>query len=241
MDVHRTNRSGLAEALADAALAMDAEPDLDRTLNQIVRAAAETIPGVEQAGAALLENGKIRTVAPTSPVLAQVDEAQIATGEGPCVSPDAGVVFRSGALADERRWPRFCHRVADLGPVSIMSFPLRSGSSTLGALTVLSWHPDAFDAEAEHVGHLFAMHATVALSGQMDRAQLRQAISTRDAIGMAKGILMHRHTIDDDAAFDMLSAASQRANVKLRDVAQWVIADANRIAEEHSRRPGDDS
>jgi AmiR/NasT family two-component response regulator len=42
-------------------------------------------------------------------------------------------------------------------------------------------------------------------------------------IGQAKGILMSRDGIDADAAFEVLREASQRLNVKVREVADQVI------------------
>jgi AmiR/NasT family two-component response regulator len=51
---------------------------------------------------------------------------------------------------------------------------------------------------------------------------LRDALSTRDVIGQAKGILMATRKVDADAAFDLLRVASQALNVKLRTVAEEV-------------------
>jgi AmiR/NasT family two-component response regulator len=48
---------------------------------------------------------------------------------------------------------------------------------------------------------------------------LHQALSSRDVIGQAKGILMERLRITPDEAFDALRRSSQRLNVKLREVA----------------------
>ncbi len=58
--------------------------------------------------------------------------------------------------------------------------------------------------------------------------QLRTALESRDVIGQAKGILMARQGISADEAFDLLRRASQRSNVKLRDVAAQVVAGAVR-------------
>jgi AmiR/NasT family two-component response regulator len=40
---------------------------------------------------------------------------------------------------------------------------------------------------------------------------------------MAKGIVMARQKVSDDEAFDILRRASQRMNVKLRDLAEKVV------------------
>lgn len=49
--------------------------------------------------------------------------------------------------------------------------------------------------------------------------QLERALLTRDVIGQAKGIFMERLHPTPEDAFDILKRASQRLNVKLRDVA----------------------
>jgi AmiR/NasT family two-component response regulator len=42
-------------------------------------------------------------------------------------------------------------------------------------------------------------------------------------IGMAMGILMERHWVTQEQAFDRLRDLSMRSNVKLRDVAEQII------------------
>lgn len=58
---------------------------------------------------------------------------------------------------------------------------------------------------------------------QAEVAGLTEALESRDVIGQAKGILMASQGISVDEAFDILRRASQRLNVKLRDVAAQVI------------------
>ncbi|HWD02036.1 MAG TPA: ANTAR domain-containing protein [Amycolatopsis sp.] len=61
-------------------------------------------------------------------------------------------------------------------------------------------------------------------------AQLRQAISTRDLIGQAKGILMQRQGADE--AFAVLQRTSQDLNVKLVDLARTVTARHRELGDE---------
>jgi AmiR/NasT family two-component response regulator len=51
-------------------------------------------------------------------------------------------------------------------------------------------------------------------------------MKSRATIEQAKGILMGAQGIDEEAAFDMLVSASQRENVKLRDIALRIVATA---------------
>jgi AmiR/NasT family two-component response regulator len=52
---------------------------------------------------------------------------------------------------------------------------------------------------------------------------LEGAFGRRATIERAKGILMERHSVEDDAAFDMLRDRSRTANRKLVDIASAVV------------------
>lgn len=70
---------------------------------------------------------------------------------------------------------------------------------------------------------MFASHAAIALAGAQTEAQLHLAIESRDVIGMATGILMERHDLDAVQAFRTLIESSQASNIKLHDVAAWLV------------------
>ncbi len=53
--------------------------------------------------------------------------------------------------------------------------------------------------------------------------ELQRALVSNRRIGMAMGILMERHRLTEEQAFDRLRDLSQRSNVKLRDVAEQLI------------------
>ena len=99
----------------------------------------------------------------------------------------------------------------------------------MGALNLYSETSEAFTRRDRAIGAVLAAHASIALAAagatsELRRAndELREALESRDVIGQAKGILMERHRVSADEAFDMLRRASQHLNVKLRSVAQQV-------------------
>jgi AmiR/NasT family two-component response regulator len=53
--------------------------------------------------------------------------------------------------------------------------------------------------------------------------ELGRALQSSRQIGMAMGILMERHRLAPDRAFQVLRQMSQRRNVKLRDVADAIV------------------
>ena len=101
----------------------------------------------------------------------------------------------------------------------MLSFQLYVERDNLGALNLYSADACAFDDESEHVGLLFAAHAAVAMAGARRQEQLTHAVTVRDLIGQAKGILMERYKITADQAFQVLARASQQTNRRLADVA----------------------
>jgi AmiR/NasT family two-component response regulator len=54
-------------------------------------------------------------------------------------------------------------------------------------------------------------------------AHLKDALSTSRKIGAAIGIVMANRRVSEAEAFDILSTASQRANLKLRVIAEEVV------------------
>jgi AmiR/NasT family two-component response regulator len=64
--------------------------------------------------------------------------------------------------------------------------------------------------------------------------ELQGAFGRRALIERAKGILMERHSVDEDAAFEMLRERSRADNRKLVDLATAVV-DAHRLLPSRSR------
>lgn len=219
------NRSrGLAETLSGVARTLQAEPNVEATLRAIVKVAVDYVDGAEHAGISLVEHRKIRTVAPTSHIVETIDQLQYDLREGPCVDAIAEhETFRTGDVGAEARWPKFGPAAAEHGIHSLLSYRLFVTDRTLGALNLYSSRVTAFDQRTEEEGHLFAAHAAVALIGAQREAQLGGAIDKRDTIATAKGILMERHDVDTASAFRLLVEASQSANMKLHQVAAWLV------------------
>ena len=219
----------LPEALSDIVRSLEPEPDVEHTVQRIVTAVVDTVPGVEEAGVSLLVRDDVRSVGPTSPVVARLDALQHELREGPCVGAVFDdPVFRTPDVGADPRWPRFGAAAGELGIRSMLSVRLFTGSANLGALNLYSTVRSAFDADSAQLAGLFAAHAAVALAGSKRQEQLREALRTRDTIATAKGILMQRHSIGDDEAFHLLVKVSQRANRKLHDVARWLVQEVPR-------------
>ncbi|MEV4707120.1 GAF and ANTAR domain-containing protein [Actinoplanes sp. NPDC049316] len=215
----------LAAQLSDMARSLQQQDGMQDTLDGIVTAAVQTVPGAGHAGVMVVKGRRhIQTPAATDEVVRRVDRAQYETRQGPCLDATyEQQTVRLPDMAEETRWPDFSRRALTEGIRSMLSFQLYVEGDNLGALNLYSGLTSAFDDESEHVGLLFASHAAVAMVGARREQDLTRAISVRDLIGQAKGILMERHKITDDRAFQLLVRVSQHANVKLVEVARNLV------------------
>jgi GAF domain-containing protein len=214
---------GLGAADLTGALSADADV-LDRTVHAIARTGA-TLPGVDHAGVALVHRSAFHPQATGDPVADDLDAVQAALGEGPGV-----VVAVSGGtcdvpdLAAVEQWHGFAEAAARHDVRGVLALALTTHDGVLGVLT-LSTRSQVGPRGRALAGGL-AAQATVALFGAQRIAGLNRAVLTRDVIGQAKGILMQRDGVDDEGAFALLVEASQTTNIKLVDVAAWLVGQA---------------
>jgi len=110
----------------------------------------------------------------------------------------------------------------------MLSFRLFVIAESFGALNLYGAAPGAFTDDSITTGEILAQHAAVALAGTTAEQHFAAALASRDVIGQAKGILMHRDNLTGLQAFAALARASQETNVKLVDVARILVADHER-------------
>lgn len=223
-----------AEFLALAAALMDATT-VRGVLVRVVDAAKAVVPGADLVSVTLRTASGLHTPAETDPLATRLDEIQYRLDDGPCVDATRkaglGLTFCSD-LASSTRFGPFGPAAAELGVHSVLAvglFPDGDGPR-MGALNVYSRKVAGLDELDRDLTLVLAAHASTALaatmaatSSELEGAQLRQALQSRDVIGQAKGILMERRGISADEAFDVLRTASQSLNVKLAQVAQTLV------------------
>ncbi|GAA4092449.1 ANTAR domain-containing protein [Nocardioides kongjuensis] len=220
--------TSVASALTDAARSINSHRSLDDTLDAIVRAAQQTVPGFEHVGISITHgSGRIETRAGTGRLVWDIDELQYKLGEGPCYDAiTSGGITTMDDIATERRWPRYVEEAARFGLSAQMGLQLYNDESTLGGLNFYSVNP-GIDPDAIQLAELFAAHASIALGRARHEHQLNESVTTRQAIGTAVGIIMERYRIPEERAFQFLVRASSTGNVKLRTIAEEIVASAN--------------
>lgn len=211
----------LAEALTAAACRLHETSSPDSTLDAAVRLAVDLLPGADHAGISVMDRDHHRQpLAWTDEVVRTAEDSHPVVGKQPYwhrlwAAPVVEVEDSEGEEgADALR---------GLGLRSVLSLRLRADRRRLTVLTAYARKPRAFDEAALRVGRLFTAHVGIALDSATVRQQLTEAMRTRDLIGQATGILMERMDMDAAGAFDSLVRASQRENVKLRDLARRIV------------------
>ncbi|MFE9440707.1 ANTAR domain-containing protein [Streptomyces sp. NPDC006602] len=211
----------LAEALTVAAQQLHDTVTPHSTMRAAVRLAVHILPGADHAGISVIERAQHRrTVAWTDEVVRSAESGHPGREEDPYWEGlwTAPVVRVEDSEADDGGAV-----LSELGLRSVLSLRLRADRRRLTVLTAYARKPRAFDEAATRIGRLFTAHVSLALDSSTVREQLTEAMRTRDLIGQATGILMERMDMDAAEAFESLVKASQRENVKLRDLARRIV------------------
>jgi len=224
----------VAASLEEAARTIGRVESLEDTLAAIAYSARWSVPGIDHAGISTIDRrGVATTRAATDEVVARLDKLQYSLDEGPCVDAmRTQVVVSVPQIAKERRWPNYVPAaVAETGLKAQLAVRLYlEEDSSMGGLSLYSTQREDIDPEAESIARLFAAHAAVALGKTRVIAQLSTALESRTIIGKAIGIVMERYQMDEDRAFAYLTRASSHGNIKLRELAQEIVARMNNNA-----------
>ena len=228
------SRDSRAAALRALSQYLVAERPLGDTLLRVSQVCLEAMPSAEMAGIAMLDgNGRPTTGVYTNLESPEIDSGQYQSGKGPCLDAwrDHRVVRIDDMDDAAATYPEFAQKALAHGVHSTLSLPMVAGGNGVGALNLYARVRQGFTEDDEVIGvELAAVAATLlanaaAYWGASQLSdQLGEAMKSRAVIEQAKGILMAQSpSLDADGAFDVLRQASQRENVKLREIAQRIV------------------
>ncbi len=226
----------LVAALGELSSMMLATAGMETMLARVAGLAASSIGVPVSCGITLKHDGRALTVATNDERAAHLDELQYAGGQGPCLQAmNTGEAVSVPDMTVETRWGDYPAHLLASGVRSSLSLPLNADGQQVGALNLYSSDLEAFDSARERAASLFAASASGAIGIALRLAeqvalteQLRTALSSRAVIDQAIGILIRDRRCGPDEAFDVLRAASQRRNIKLRLVAEEMVAAMSR-------------
>ncbi|MFF0341636.1 ANTAR domain-containing protein [Kribbella sp. NPDC004875] len=199
--------------------------DLDHTLSRITAAAVEVLPETDYASITVLHgDGLLETVAPSDDLLWGLDAAQHELRQGPCYSAaENSVHVVSTDLAHDGRFPEYAAAAVAAGIGAQAGISLFDAPRSRGALNLYAHKPGSFH-DLATIAELFRHQAAWAIDYAREIHNLQEAVRTRTTIGTAVGIVMERYRLSDDRAFAFLTRLSQDSNIKLRLIAERVIA-----------------
>jgi GAF domain-containing protein len=224
-----TERSAVAAALTEAARTINQPRSVEETLDAIAEATMRTVPGFDHVGVSLMHrDGSFETKAGTDQLVWEFDGLQYSSDDGPCVEAmRGGTVVVVEEARHQQRWPRYIPAAIRKGLRSQLAIALQDEGRTVGGLNLYSTVADTLAEDAVEVAGMLAVHAAIALGRARESANLHEAISSRQLIGQAIGLIMQRYGLDETRAFDFLVRASATAEVKVRTIAQEIVDSAN--------------
>ncbi|WP_353952008.1 GAF and ANTAR domain-containing protein [Knoellia sp. S7-12] len=205
---------------------------------RVVHSVRNHVTGCDEVGITLLVDGRPSTVAYTTVTTLEIDAVQYQLDEGPCLEAArtqtevlASLGGELGEGSADARWPHFAEAVRRDGMRSLLALPLVSGDVCVGALNLYGHAPDAFAAFEASLVRTAASRVADAIVAvlQLDGAQrlagqLEQAMASRAVIEQAKGAIMAMRGVDEHASFEWLRETSQTRNIKVRTLAEQVLA-----------------
>ena len=146
------NEEKLSVVLSDFARTVITDFPIQGILDHLVARIVEVLP-ITSAGVTLISAGKApRYIAASDDDALRFEKLQTNLDQGPCLSAyTTGAAVTIADLAGDDRFPEFAKSAVELGLAAAFTFPLRHGSSRLGALDLYrttTGDLDAHDREA---------------------------------------------------------------------------------------------
>jgi GAF domain-containing protein len=223
-----------ADALSALARFQVTDISVGDTLTRISEITLEAVPTAAIAEMTMLgDDGEPITGVYTDHQSPEIDAAQYRDRHGPCLDAwrEARVVSVPSVRDASDHYPAFAEACDRHGVASTLSLPMISGEVSIGAMNLYAFAEGSFaDADvtlaldlAEAAASVLANVAAYWTAFEMSQ-QLSEAMESRAIIEQAKGMLMaHTPDLSADDAFALLRQASQRENVKLREVARRIV------------------
>ena len=223
-----------AQALSALSQFLVAERSVADTLLRVSEITTNALPAAAMAGISVLDdNGRPTTGVFTDEAAPEIDSAQYDSGNGPCLDAwrTKAVVRVDDMSTAVDDYPEFSKAAREHGIESTLSLPLVAAGEGIGALNLYSQRQSGFTPDDEALGSELAAAAAIVMANASAywgasalSEQLQEAMRSRAVIEQAKGMLMAQSPdLTPDAAFDALRRASQRENMKLRDIARRIV------------------
>jgi len=221
----------LSAALTQMAGLVLSRETVDTALGLVTTLAAATLAGNLGAGVTVVDEHGRRSRAASNRAVEVADALQYELNEGPCLTAArTRALVRIDDTLDDERWPQWNEKAGELGVRSVLSAPLVAAGESIGAMKVYSERPRKYGPHDEHVLRLLAEQAAILLANSQSlresrrlSRQLTDALSSRDAVARATGVLLAEGAGSVEEAFATLATAARRAGRSVEEVARAVV------------------
>lgn len=232
-----------SQALADSLRRLSSTPNAQSSEGSLRRVIDACLQMFSVQGSGLMitdEHSVLRYVVSSDGPGRLLEQAQIETGEGPCVDTfirDEVTVCTD--VANDPRWPKLGPIMRGSGVAAVLGVPVHLSGLCVASLdlyrsTVQEWHDSesaALTRYGEVVGATLGAIVSAEQAGEL-AAQLNYALDYRVPIERGVGYLMARDRIDHVEAFTRLRSAARNSRRKIGDVAEDLLSTG--------RLPGED-
>ncbi|MGW8374479.1 GAF and ANTAR domain-containing protein [Streptomyces sp. ODS28] len=218
------------ETLLEAVDSLVEEFDLFDFLHRVATRCVELLD-VEAAGILLADQrGELHVIAASDEHTRLLELFALQHDQGPCVD-----AYRSGAasldvdLADPEAvsgFGPFAERAREAGFRTTHALPMRLREQVIGAINLFHGGQHTLGVKDAHLGQTLADMATIAIlqqrtieRGNVEKAQLQTALTSRIVIEQAKGILSERWQTSLDEAFAALRNYARAHRLRMLDLA----------------------
>jgi len=228
----------LAQCLVELAGTPDDASDLDDRLVNIVRLVADVVEPVLYASVTMERDAEFTTVATSSELALDIDQAQYADGAGPCLDAlRSDQPAAAPQISATMAWPGFRETALRLGLTASLSVPLFAGrGAAIAALNVYSRDQIAMAPLIARIWAVYDPHGSA--GGEPPQpldpgseqlvAGLDAAFEVRVVIQQAIGVLMQRLRTGEDDAYLQLRLRAAELRTTLPEAASAIVTQYRR-------------
>jgi GAF domain-containing protein len=221
----------IVAALKEITARITSAPTLAEAIHDLLKVTADVLPEHVRCGMTMVREGEPATFTSTGLATEVLDEAQHASGDGPCMEAirTRDIVMCQDIGGDDR-WPAWSRMARRHGLRSVLCYPFDVDALTLGALNVYADRTNAFTDEVPIIAMLVADHASLLLRVRPQFTQDERLSLTGDedpgdgaAVERAIGIVMAQRGCPPQQALRHLHDAAANLGVGVPTVAERLV------------------
>jgi transcriptional regulator with GAF, ATPase, and Fis domain len=224
------------QALVELGRLRFGEMRIEDAMREIVQT-THSMFAVDGAGLMLADREQhLRSVAASDERFAHLEDLQVRHQEGPCIEAfDTKELIGAVDLERDDRWPRFSEAAVQREVRAVLASPLPYNQDAVGVVAVLSerrrpWSP-ANELALLAFTDLAALLIASIIQGERQSelaGQLQGALTSRQVIEQAKGVLIGTQGVSARTAYEQLRSRARSERRKLAAVCADVVQAAAR-------------